>query len=77
MNTRGQLEREARKRGYDGVAEMVSASLAKAPSIGGAAADIGVAPNAVRVFLDREGLAVVTETKARLVRKDSMLPVGE
>lgn len=77
MNKRGQLEREARKRGYDGVAEMVAASLAKAPSIGGAAADIGVAPNAIANFLNKEGLAVIVERKARLVRADSGFPVGE
>lgn len=75
MNTRGTLVRKSREKEYESVTDMVAAALSKNPSISGAAAEIGVAPNALRVFLNANGLAVIVETKARLVRADSMLPI--
>lgn len=75
MQRNGKLVQEARKRGYEDVTKMVSAALSKSPSVGGAAAEIGVAPNALTVWLNTNGYAVIRETKARLVRADSGFPV--
>lgn len=77
MEPRGKLAQEARKREYENVAAMVSAALTHSPSIEGAAANIGVAPNAIRVWLGTNGYAVIREVKARLVRADSGFPVNE
>lgn len=77
MDTRGKLKRVARQRGYDSVEDMVSAGLEKYPTMGGAAKFCTVAPNAIKHFLETEGLVIVTEVKARLVRADSGFPVNE
>lgn len=76
MNTRGALEREARERGYESVQAMVADGLALSPTIEGAARFCNVAPNAIRNWLGTNGLNVVIERKARLVRADSGFPVG-
>lgn len=77
MVERGKLAQEARKRGYDSIADMVSDGLSQSPSIGGAAAFCKVAPNAISVWLGTNGYAVVREVKAWLVRADSGFPVNE
>lgn len=76
LEARGKLEREARERGYETVAEMVADGLAQTPTIEGAARFCKVAPNAIRNWLGTNGLEVVREVKARLVRADSGFPVG-
>lgn len=71
MTPKGKLESEALRRGFSTVEELVVSALNKRGSVTGAATEIGVFPNALNLWLDRNGYAVVTDTKARLVRKES------
>lgn len=75
MATPGKLALVARERGYDSVQDMVSDGLKKYPTMGGAAKFCTVAPNAIKYFLDTEGLVIQSKVTAWLVRADSGFPV--
>lgn len=71
MTRKGKLHQMALSRGFSNIEEFVEATLEKRPSALGVATEAGVAVNAVSNWLSRNGYSIVTEKRARLVRKET------